>query len=218
MLSLVSGIAVIVVRADAIPADRGTLITMSIALANAAALGTAIFRQRVELERQAELARLSAQLASTERLESIGRLAGGIAHDFNNLLTVMLTSAEVVRIGQLDALDDLVSAGERAAVLTRQLLAFSRHRGGARISVPVDETIASVRPLLRRLLPENIELVIALGAGASVRLEDQQLEQLLFNLAANARDAMPRGGRLTIETSMMRIVPGQAGERWRAST
>jgi len=202
LLGLASAVVVVLARPEAISTDRGTLIVMYVALINAAALGMSAFRARVERERRADLDRLSAQLAATERLESIGRLAGGVAHDFNNLLTVMLTSAEAARSGQLEALDDVVDAGERAAVLTRQLLAFSRHGGGERVSVAVDQVIGSVRTLLRRLLPENITLELQLSAGATVQLEEQQLEQVVFNLAANARDAMPSGGTLTIRTGV----------------
>ena len=195
------GVLVVLGRVE-VSTDRGTLIVMYVALASAAALGVAAFRGSIERERRVEFERLTQQLASTERLESIGRLAGGIAHDFNNLLAVILASADAVRAGDSEGLDDIVAAGDRATLLTKQLLAFSRQPGRRTVNVAIDEAIIAVRPLLRRLLPENIEFVFKLEARAHVRLEEQQLEQLLFNLAANARDAMPDGGRLTIESSL----------------
>ena len=194
--------AVVVLRSN-LSADVGTPIVMYVALTNSAALGLAVFRQRIERAHRAEVERLAAQLASTERLESIGRLAGGIAHDFNNLLTVILSGTEAARDGEMDALDDVLSASTRAATLTRQLLTFSRQSGGKPIPVAVDTTIDGVRPLLRRLLPENIELDVLLDASVAVLLADQQLEQILFNLAANGRDAMSAGGTLTIRTRLL---------------
>ena len=217
IVSVAGALLVVMLRSDLIPAERGSLIVMYVALMNTAALGMAVFRDRVERARRVELERLAGQLAATERLESIGRLAGGVAHDFNNLLTVIIGSAEIARMGELEALDEVLVASERAASLTRQLLAFSRHRGGQRISVAVDDAIEAVRPLLRRLLPENIELVVQLDAGSAIELEDQQLEQILFNLAANARDAMREGGTLTIQTTRESVPigapePKRAGE------
>ena len=209
----VVALTVVLARADVVTADRGLLIVFYVAATSGIAAGMAQFRARVEAARHAEVERLSAQLASADRLESIGRLAGGVAHDFNNLLAVMMLSAEAVRAGQLDALDDLTSAGDRAAALTRQLLAFSHHRGGQRIRVRVDHAIESLRPLLRRLMPENQELTFALEAAATVELEDQQLEQLVINLAANARDAMPKGGRIEIATAVIEVAAGAAPPR-----
>ncbi|HET6437943.1 MAG TPA: PAS domain-containing protein [Anaeromyxobacter sp.] len=169
-------------------------------------------RKRAELER----ARVEAERAQAQRLESIGRLAGGVAHDFNNMLGVILGAAEVLLAQlarddpMLEVAQDLREAALRSRGITKQLLAFSRQQPVAPRVLELDAAIAALRGTLARLLGEDIELRYRAGAGgAHVRLDPSQLDQVLVNLAANARDAMPDGGLLEIETE---FVPAASGE------
>jgi PAS domain S-box-containing protein len=149
--------------------------------------------------------RLEAELRQAQKMEAIGRLAGGIAHDFNNLLTVINGNGEVLR-ARLPAADggladEIVRAGEQAATLTRQLLSFSRKGVVAPRVLRPNDTIDGVRRMLARLVGERVQLVTDLDPAAGcVRIDPGQLEQALLNLAVNARDAMPRGGTVTIRT------------------
>jgi signal transduction histidine kinase/CheY-like chemotaxis protein len=154
-----------------------------------------------------ERARLEAQLNQGQKLEAVGRLAGGVAHDFNNLLSVIGSYSELM----LDELGDdaplrtpaleIAKASDRAASLTRQLLAFSRHQVADARPLDLNDIVGDVQRMLRRLIGENIELTVQPGAGLwRVHADRGQIEQVLFNLAANARDAMPQGGVLTIRT------------------
>ena len=155
---------------------------------------------------------LEEQFQQSQKLESVGRLAGGVAHDFNNLLTVILGCAESlqksVRSGapvSPEEVDDVREAGERARELTRQLLAFARKQSAAPASLDLDALVANAEKLLRRILGEDIELVTRLEALCRVRCDPGQMEQVVMNLAVNARDAMPGGGRLTIETALVEV-------------
>ena len=147
---------------------------------------------------------LEGQLAQTSKLESLGRLAGGIAHDFNNLLTIILSQAtlieESVADGTIrDELQKIKTAADRAAVLTKQLLAFARRQIYEPRIVDLNQVITTTEQMLRRLIGEDIELVTrTLSEAATVRVDPRGVEQALINLAVNARDAMPKGGRLTI--------------------
>ena len=150
---------------------------------------------------------LEEQLNQAQKLESIGRLAGGVAHDFNNLLTVINGYSELVltRLEPTDKnwarVDQIRNAGMRAAELTGQLLAFSRKQVIKPQALDLNTLIAETEPMLRRLLPENIEISVHLDStGVLVLADPGQLNQVLINLAANARDAMPDGGELTVET------------------
>jgi two-component system, cell cycle sensor histidine kinase and response regulator CckA len=151
---------------------------------------------------------LETQLRVSQKMEAIGRLAGGIAHDFNNLLTAILGYSELME-EQLPDDEDLLSslheihkAGERAAALTRQLLAFSRRQVLQPKVLDLNAVVSEVEKLLRRLIGEDVELVTRLDpALGSVKADPGQLEQVLMNLAVNARDAMPEGGTLTVETA-----------------
>jgi PAS domain S-box-containing protein len=154
-----------------------------------------------------ERRRLEEQYRQAQKMEAVGLLAGGVAHDFNNALTVICGCGHVV-LGDLPVdspsrshVGEMVKAGERAAALIRQLLAFSRKAVLAPRVLDLNGVVAGLEGMLRRLLGEDVELATRLQPGLGrVRADRGQLEQALLNLAANARDAMPRGGRLTVET------------------
>ena len=151
---------------------------------------------------------LEAQLRQAQKMEAVGRLAGGVAHDFNNILTAIRAGAEFL-LADLDAEDprrtdaaDIRSAADRAAGLTRQLLAFSRQQVLEPRVVDLNAVVTAIEPMLRRLVEENISLVTCLGADLNrVQADPNQLEQVLLNLVVNGRDAMADGGTLLIETS-----------------
>jgi len=150
---------------------------------------------------------LQAELLQAQRMETVGRLAGGVAHDFNNLLTVINSYSELA-IDDLadghplrDSLVEIHKAGERAAGLTRQLLAFSRKQVLQPQELDLNGIVANMEKMLRRLIGEDVEVVVQPDpAPCLVRADPGQLEQVLMNLSVNARDAMPTGGTLTIET------------------
>ncbi len=159
-----------------------------------------------------ERLRLEAQLLQSQKMDAIGRLAGGIAHDFNNLLTIITSYSELA----LDSvapespaqarIQETISAARRAADLTRQLLAFSRKQPQALRVAELNPVVTGIVKTLHRLIGEDIELVSIPGEGLGrIRLDPVQIEQILMNLAANARDAMPQGGRCTIETSDVQL-------------
>jgi len=155
-----------------------------------------------------ERKRLEQQLLQSQKLESIGRLAGSIAHDFNNLLTIINGYAHLVlaEMGPNDALRDsmeeLSKAALQAAALTRQLVSFSRRQVAEPKTIVVNEFVKDYENMLRRLLGENIELVLSLDPHAGAfRADPGQIGQVLMNLAVNAKDAMPAGGKLVIESS-----------------
>jgi two-component system, cell cycle sensor histidine kinase and response regulator CckA len=157
---------------------------------------------------------LSLQLQQAQKMEAVGRLAGGIAHDFNNLLTGIRGHAAIASRELEDAhplgtdLREIVSAADRAAALTRQLLAFSRQQVLRPRVLDLNAAIHALERLLCRLIGSDIELIIAAGEGlGSVRVDPVQLDQILVNLALNSRDAMPDGGRLVIETRNARLEP-----------
>ena len=151
--------------------------------------------------------RLAEQLRHASKMEAIGRLAGGIAHDFNNLLTVICGNSDVaLREHDLadelrEAVEEVRKAGERAAQLTRQLLAFGRRRAFEPKAVDVNATVSRLTTMLRRLIGEDIRLDVVLNPGLGLVRVDGDLEQVVMNLAINARDAMPAGGTLFIETA-----------------
>ena len=165
-------------------------------------------------------AQLRKQLQQAQKMESIGRLAGGVAHDFNNLLTVINGYSDLI-MGSLSAEDPLTHsleqirhAGERAAELTHQLLAFSRRQEVKVRPLNADEVIAKSEIMLRRLLGEDIELVTALGAPECLVMADPvQIHQVVMNLLVNARDAIQGGGRISLETAQVELSPEEcAGE------
>jgi len=173
-------------------------------------------RVRAEVENE----RLVTQLQQSERLESVGQLAGGIAHDFNNLLAVILNYAAFVRAeleegGPLrQDVEEIHRAAERAAALTRQLLVFSRREVASPTVFDLNHTIAEIDRLLRRTIGEDIALVIASSPDpAKICADVGQMDQLMVNLAINARDAMPEGGRLTIATEAVDLDEAEARAR-----
>jgi len=185
-------------------------------------LGPAVRRALDEADerrkrRQAEeaLQRSEAQLRQAQKLEPLGRLAGGVAHDFNNLLTVILGYAQSLEMrlkadgkGAQDAAE-ITRAARRAAELTRQLLAFSRQQLLEPRVVDLNLVVKEIDTMLRRLIGEDIDLVTATTAGLGRVVADPgQVGQVLMNLAVNARDAMPEGGKLTIETANVEVDQG----------
>jgi two-component system cell cycle sensor histidine kinase/response regulator CckA len=159
-----------------------------------------------------ERLRLEAELRQAQKMDAIGQLAGGVAHDFNNLLTIITSYSELA----LDAVDknspleskiqEILLAARRAAELTRQLLAFSRKQPQALRVVEINQVISRIAKTLPRLIGEDIEFTYVPGQGLGrVRVDPVQIEQILMNLASNARDAMPQGGRLRIETCDLKL-------------
>jgi two-component system, cell cycle sensor histidine kinase and response regulator CckA len=164
------------------------------------------------LEDVTEQRQLEAQLRQAQKLEAVGLLAGGIAHDFNNLLGVIIGSAEFLmsHVGRTDPgsryVVEILKATDRATTLVRQLLAFTRQQVLApRVFVP-NETVRGINSLLQRVIGENIQLEARLAPDlGNVKVDPGQLEQVIMNLAVNARDAMPQGGKLLIETQNVSI-------------
>ncbi|MBI5366092.1 MAG: response regulator [Planctomycetes bacterium] len=164
-----------------------------------------------------ERKRVEEELRHAQKMDAIGRLAGGVAHDFNNLLNVILGFSELA----LDLLDgahpararivEVRKAGERAASLTSQLLAFSRKQAVERRPLSLHDLLRDLEKMLGRMIGEDVRLVLELGAEVGPVLADRgQLEQVVMNLAVNARDAMPRGGTLSIRTSPVEVSPNPA--------
>ena len=161
-------------------------------------------RRRLE----ADLRETEQRLAQTQKLDAIGRLAGGVAHDFNNILSVVLSYSSMI-LGDLPEgaplradVEEIRTAAERAAELTRQLLAFGRRQILNPRVLDVNGVLRPMEPFLRRLIGEDVELTVLPAAGLGTALLDPtQIEQVIMNLVVNSRDALPKGGKLTIETA-----------------
>jgi hypothetical protein len=155
---------------------------------------------------------LEEQLMHAQKMEAIGRLAGGVAHDFNNMLTVISGYNRMIldELSPLDPLrgyaEEILKAADRAAALTNQLLAFSRRQIMQPRVIAINEVVGQTQKMLHRLIGEDVEVVFGLAAGAgNIKADPGHVEQAIVNLAVNARDAMPLGGRLTIETANVHL-------------
>jgi PAS domain S-box-containing protein len=211
---------------SSIEAENGTL---AIAAIRDVSERVAAGRERERLEAEAERERLQNQVHQAQRLESLGQLAGGIAHDFNNLLAVIINYAAFVAEdidaasakdgedrwrGTREDVEQIRLAGERASHLTHQLLAFARREIVQPEVVNVNDVVREIEQLLLRTLGEHVELHSSLAAGLSpVLIDPGQVEQILVNLAVNARDAMPDGGTLRIDTANMDVDEEYAASR-----
>jgi two-component system cell cycle sensor histidine kinase/response regulator CckA len=176
-----------------------------------------VFDDTARLE--VRMRRLEEQLRQAQKMEAVGQLAGGIAHDFNNLLTVITGCAQVLleEMRPEDLLrveaEEIMKAGERAATLTNRLLAFSRRQVAEPEIIDLNRLVADMDKMLRRVIGADIELVTSFGKGlGKIKADPGQVEHIIMNLVVNARDAMPAGGRLTIETAnALRDEPAGAG-------
>ena len=174
---------------------------------------------RMSAHDMTEVRRLEEEFLHAQKMEAVGRLAGGVAHDFNNLLTALHTSAYLgskrlpAEHPVQESFREIEEAGRRAADLTRQLLVFARRQMITPKVVDLGELILNLTKLLRRLIGEDIELVTrTVSESARVRVDPGLMEQVLVNLSVNARDAMPHGGRLVIETSEAVVGNGKAAD------
>jgi signal transduction histidine kinase/ActR/RegA family two-component response regulator len=162
--------------------------------------------QSLELE-MSHRRRAEAQLIESQKIESLGRLVGGVAHDFNNLLAVIMGNLEILRLTKRDGdeaemLDDALTASQRGATLTKQLLSFGRKASLRPEVIDVNTVLSSLDHLMRRVIPATIEVDFVRATSLwPAALDAAQLESALLNLAINARDAMPHGGRITVETA-----------------
>ena len=166
---------------------------------------------------EAAMRELESQLRHAQKMEAVGQLAGGIAHDFNNLLTVINTYSDFL-LEELDETSplrcdvvEIQRAGGRAASLTRQLLAFSRKQRLQPGVIDLNEVVKGIEPMLRRLIGDDIRIVLSSASGLGrVEADHGQIEQVVVNIAVNARDAMPHGGTLSIETANVSLDNGYA--------
>jgi len=156
---------------------------------------------------EAEVMSMAAQLRQAQKMEAVGRLAGGVAHDFNNLLSVIMSYGELMLadVRKIDPLhpqlDQIVQAARRGAELTRQLLVFSRGQVISPSTLDLNDVCRQLSDMLHRILGEDVELGLRLDSKGKVFADSGQIEQVIMNLVVNSRDAMPTGGKLTIETS-----------------
>jgi PAS domain S-box-containing protein len=201
-----------------IPVDASVFVVPSRTTGQPMCLATVMRDIRERVRAREDHDRLEAQLRQAQKMESVGRLAGGVAHDFNNLLTSILGNAEMV-LETLDASDpnrgllaDILKAGESAASLTRQLLAFSRKQIIAPKVLELNRLLANMERMLTRIIGEDVALETRLDAPSGrIKADPGQIEQIVVNLAVNAREAMPSGGHLRLETSEMVLDEEAAG-------
>jgi two-component system cell cycle sensor histidine kinase/response regulator CckA len=174
----------------------------------------AIERELREARARAERKQLEAQLLQAQKMDALGRLAGGIAHDFNNILMVILSEADLLREGMArgaevgEHIDGITNAAQRAAALTRQLLTVSRRQPRNPRIVSLNSIVGDVKKMLDRILGEDIEVdTVLMSTSASIEADAEQIGQVLLNLAVNARDAMPSGGKLLVQTESVELQP-----------
>ena len=212
-ISLAAGLALYLVLLPLVRRVYGREVYEEALRANAERLEREVAKRTRELsEETAERKRVEEQFRHAQKMEAIGRLAGGIAHDFNNVLTLIQGRGELL-LGRLKRQDParrdvelIQKAAGRAAALTRQLLAFSRKQVLQPKVLDLNAVVATLDPMLRGLFQEDVELVMLLDPGLGrVKADPGQLEQVIMNLAVNARDAMPQGGRLVIETANVEL-------------
>jgi len=159
------------------------------------------------------------RLRQAQKMEAVGVLTDGIAHDFNNLLTVIQGNCALLLGGQelldtyaRDSVEEILRACDRAAAMTRRLLSFSRHKGIQLEVVDLNEVVGSIEKMLARLIRENVDMTVILADGpVMIKADIVQLEQVIINLTVNARDAMPRGGRLTVRVARRAITTRAVG-------
>jgi signal transduction histidine kinase len=170
----------------------------------------AVRRALQEAAEREERRVLQEQFLQAQKMELFGRLAGGVAHDFNNILTIVMSNCGLMLASMAPSdphhslVDEIEQAGLRGAALTRQLLIFARHEARKPEILAIDEVLRTATPLLRRLVPESVQIAFNLDAGpARVEADRLHLEQAVMNLVVNARDAMPRGGSIVIETTVV---------------
>jgi signal transduction histidine kinase len=175
-------------------------------------LNAAVERETGAVRMRRDRARLEEQFRQSQKMEAVGRLAGGVAHDFNNVLTVITGYSDLLLAGNdltestRSALEEIRRSAERGGQLTQQLLAFSRRQPLDPRVVRVNQLIIRMEEMLRRLIGEDIELVaIPAASQDAVEVDAGRLEQVIMNLVVNARDAMPGGGKLTIETNTFQL-------------
>lgn len=184
-------------------------------------LNTAVEREVRAARLRRERNRLEEQFRHAQKMEAVGRLAGGVAHDFNNLLTVitgysdlLLSKRDLLQETQRTALEEIRRSAERGGALTNQLLTFSRRQPLENRAVHLNELVLQIQKMLRRLLGEDIEMVTIPAASQDlVQADPARLEQVLMNLAVNARDAMPDGGKLTLETATVHLSDSYSASR-----
>ncbi|MBZ5581701.1 MAG: hybrid sensor histidine kinase/response regulator, partial [Acidobacteriia bacterium] len=175
-------------------------------------LNAAVEREIRGVRMRRERTRLEEQFRQAQKMEAVGRLAGGVAHDFNNLLTVITGYSDLLLAGpdlkpsHRTALEEIRRSAERGGQLTHQLLAFSRRQPLEPRTVHANDLILQIEKMLRRLIGEDIELVTIPAASRDiVEVDAGRLEQVIMNLVVNARDAMPNGGKLTLETGTVQL-------------
>ena len=179
-------------------------------------LNAAVERELRSARMRTDRVRLEEQFRQAQKMEAVGRLAGGVAHDFNNLLTVITGYSDLLlgnrdlKDTQRSALEEIRRSAERGGALTHQLLAFSRRQPMQARPLKIDELVLHMERMLRRLIGEDVELVTIAASSETVFADPGRLEQVIMNLVVNARDAMPGGGKLTIETGSIRLVDGLA--------
>jgi PAS domain S-box-containing protein len=203
------------VRYDNLPleAKSGRLVNVEFVSNAYGVNGTSVIQCNIrDITARKHAGQVDERLRQSQKMEAVGQLAGSVAHDFNNLLGVILGYCELLeeRVGTDDSnrkmVEQIYNAATHAAVLTRQLLAFSRRQVLHPVVLDLNKLVTGAETLLRRLIGEDIEIVISLFPGlACVKVDPTQIEQILMNLAVNARDAMPDGGTITIDTTSVEL-------------